>query len=151
MNSFAFKVSVLIALGISSGTVGAQKIYKCGDSYSQTPCPDGQVIDASDTRTAQQKAQADLATRRDAKAAAAMEQERLAQEKKGRAAKPLPAKSKKLVSSEKADGKQVKKKKRQPEFFTAQVAGSKVKSKAANKKAVAPGAAASSPAAGSTN
>ena len=61
---------------------GAQAIYRCGDSYSQKPCPGGKVVDADDARSASQKSQTDQAVRRDAKAAEALEKERLKEEAK---------------------------------------------------------------------
>lgn len=61
---------------------GAQAIYRCGDSYSQRPCPGGKVVDADDARSASQKSQTDQAVRRDAKAAEALEKARLKEEAK---------------------------------------------------------------------
>lgn len=60
----------------------AQAIYRCGDSYSQQPCPGGKLVEADDARSARQKAQTDQAVRRDAKAADAMEKARLKEEAK---------------------------------------------------------------------
>lgn len=70
---------------------GAQPapIYRCGSSYSQTPCANGQQIQADDARSASQKQQADQATRRDADLARALEQDRLAQEKRAAAEQPV--------------------------------------------------------------
>lgn len=61
---------------------GAQAIYRCGDSYSQKPCPGGKLVEADDARSAGQKAQTDQAVRRDAKAADALEKARLKEEAK---------------------------------------------------------------------
>ncbi|WP_298931466.1 hypothetical protein [uncultured Ramlibacter sp.] len=58
----------------------AQNVYKCGHSYSQQPCAGGSAVQAGDARSPEQKAQADAATRRDAKTADAMEKERVKQE-----------------------------------------------------------------------
>jgi hypothetical protein len=63
----------------------AQPIYRCGDSYSQKPCPGGRVVEADDARSASQKSQTDQAARRDAQAAEAMEKARLKEE-----ARPAP-------------------------------------------------------------
>jgi hypothetical protein len=63
-------------------TAGAQAIYRCGDSYSQKPCPGGKLVEADDARSAGQKAQTDQAVRRDAKAADALEKARLKEEAK---------------------------------------------------------------------
>jgi hypothetical protein len=58
----------------------AQPIYRCGDSYSQQPCPGGKVVEVDDARSASQKAQTDQAVRRDAKAAETLEKARLKDE-----------------------------------------------------------------------
>ncbi len=80
----------LIAASAVSMTAAAQKTYKCGNSYSQLPCPDGVVIDTADPRTPEQKSQADAATRRDALAGEALEKSRLEQEKRALAARTPP-------------------------------------------------------------
>ncbi|NPC57656.1 hypothetical protein [Caenimonas soli] len=64
----------------------AQNIYRCGDSYSQQPCPGGTVVEAQDERSAAQRSQTTLAAQRDAKTADAMEKARLKEE-----AKPVQA------------------------------------------------------------
>jgi hypothetical protein len=77
------KAAVLCAaLGGWIPMAGAQGIYRCGDSYSQQPCPGGKRVEADDARSAAQKAQTDQAVRRDAKAAEALEKERLKDEAK---------------------------------------------------------------------
>lgn len=63
----------------------AQGIYRCGSTYSQIPCANGQEIKADDPRDAAQKQVADENTRRNAAAARALEKERLAQEKQAQA------------------------------------------------------------------
>ena len=60
---------------------GAQTTYKCGNSYSQQPCPGGTVVDTADPRTSAQKKQAEQAIQRDAKLASELEKSRLQQEK----------------------------------------------------------------------
>ena len=59
----------------------AQTTYKCGNSYSQQPCPGGTVVDTADPRTSEQKKQAEQAIQRDAKLASELEKSRLQQEK----------------------------------------------------------------------
>jgi len=70
------------ALAGASLPAAAQIIYRCGDSYSQQPCPGGKVLEVDDSRSASQKSQTDQAVRRDAKAADAMEKARLNDEAK---------------------------------------------------------------------
>ncbi len=72
------------ACALSTGAM-AQNAYKCGETYSQSPCPGGVAINA-DARSAEQKAQADQASARDARIAAAMEKARIEQERRDLAA-----------------------------------------------------------------
>lgn len=128
MQTSTFKAIVLIVACTLSFAAGAQKTYKCADSYSQLPCPDGIVVNTDDQRTGAQKTQSDLAARRDAKTADAMEKARLAQEKKDLAANLPPSKTSRPAASKKTVAKQItKKKKKEPEYFTAQVPGAKKK------------------------
>jgi len=73
---------VLLVLACASGPVrvSAQTIYRCGNTYSQVPCPGGREIDANDSRSAAQKVQTDAAARQAASSALRMERERLALE-----------------------------------------------------------------------
>ena len=48
---------IFIAANTIMARAGAQETYKCGNSYSQTPCPGGQKVDADDARSAEQQAQ----------------------------------------------------------------------------------------------
>lgn len=122
--------SAIFLIAITALTTGAmaQNVYKCGDAYSQTPCSGGATVDAADQRTPVQKTQADLATRRDAQAADAMEKARLQQEKTDIAAntptvKPDVAGTATDIGTTHAK----KKKKRTPDYFTAEVPGKKKK------------------------
>ena len=105
---------------LSTGAM-AQTVYKCGDSYSQTPCSGGIAIDAFDPRSSEQKMQADAATRRDARTADAMEQARLAQEKKDLAANTPPLQPARVAKANKVSTSKIKKKKRKPAHGTVQV------------------------------
>lgn len=61
----------------------AQTVYRCGPDrniYSQTPCADGTSIHTEDRRTAQQRAEAEAAARKEAGIGVQMERERLARE-----------------------------------------------------------------------
>jgi hypothetical protein len=59
----------------------AQTVYKCGNTYSQVPCPNATPVNAEDARAPEQKQQADAITQRELKHAKSLEQARLAQEK----------------------------------------------------------------------
>lgn len=59
----------------------AENIYKCGTTYSQSPCPGGKQVNVDDSRDPQQKKLKDEITQRDAELAREMEKDRLANEK----------------------------------------------------------------------
>jgi hypothetical protein len=58
-----------------------QTIYRCGNTYSQTPCGSGHTLTIDDSRTAQQKSQTDAATVQTRQLALQLERERVALEK----------------------------------------------------------------------
>ena len=128
MQSRTSSAIFLIAISAFSTWAGAQNTYKCGDTYSQLPCPGSVVVDTADKRTSAQKAQTDSAAARDARTATAMEKTRLEQEKKDLAANTPPLKPDTLPTAVNAGTSKVKKKKKKtPEYFTAQVPGQKKK------------------------
>jgi hypothetical protein len=104
---------------------GAQTVYRCGTSYSQSPCPAGVAIAVDDPRTAQQKQETEAAVRRDAKTADSMEKSRLKQEAMDRPAQLAAARAAQKALAQKpekppAAKKQAKKKEKdpEPEVFT---------------------------------
>ena len=120
-------------LSITTGTL-AQSTYKCGNTYSATPCTGGAAIDTADTRTSQQRAQSEAATSKAAKAGEAMEKSRLTQERAhakaqadsvGAGATVISAQNPGQDASEPISKAEAKKKKNAPEYFTAQVTGEK--------------------------
>ena len=128
MHSTSFNAIFLIAACALSTGATAQNTYKCGDSYSQAPCPGARVIDATDSRTPAQKKQADLVTGRVARTADAMEKARLQQEKIDSAANASPVPPAHLENASASATTQAKKKKRKaPDYFTAQAPGEKKK------------------------
>jgi hypothetical protein len=71
-----------LALCVISASAIAQTTYKCGNSYSETPCVDGKAVTTEDKRTDSQKSQADETNIRQRKAANKFEKDRIAQEKR---------------------------------------------------------------------
>jgi hypothetical protein len=55
----------------------AQPVYRCGNAYSSIACPAGKVVEAADTRTAEQRAEAKRVAIDDQRLAAEMRRERL--------------------------------------------------------------------------
>ena len=112
----------------------AQNTDKCGNSYSQQPCPGGSVVDTADSRSSAHKRAAEQASQRNAKAAAAMEKARLQKDKVdlqavAPAVKPVkPAKPRVAAASNPKDNRPAptsakKPKLSSPEEFKAQVPG----------------------------
>ncbi len=136
---------------LSTGAMG-QKVYRCGDTYSQKPCADAVVVDVGDPRSPAQKAQADAETRRESNAANAMENARIKEEAQMRSdrTKPAPSQAKKTAApaqrtasatdatqtgaAPKQAPKSHARKKKEPEFFTARSAASKPKAPASSSR-----------------
>ena len=133
--------SIFIALLLACGAAGAQAqaIYRCGNTYSQQPCPDGTLVKVDDTRSPGAAAASTAETKRQAKAADAMEKARLSEEAKAAPAsvmqttKAEPAAEPRVKDSQ-AGKKHAKKSTKKPEYFTA-VAPKKPGEKAAKKTA----------------
>jgi len=71
---------LLIAVSPYTTWARAEKVYKCGSTYSQTPCPGSTLLEVDDTRDPAEKKRMDAQTRRDADLARDMAQSRLANE-----------------------------------------------------------------------
>ena len=69
------------ALGMLPPNVWAQKVYRCGTVYSQTPCEGAVTVDVNDSRTQAQQREAEQAAQRDGKSANTLETRRLQEEK----------------------------------------------------------------------
>jgi hypothetical protein len=75
------RCSLVLLLAFAAGAAVAKTpIYRCGQTYTQTPCPDGHLIDSADPRTAAQRAEAARVAEREKDLARKMERERQAAE-----------------------------------------------------------------------
>ena len=70
-----------IVLCVVSSFAAGQTTYKCGNSYSETPCVDGKAVAAGDKRTDEQKREAETSTARAKEMAGELERDRLKREK----------------------------------------------------------------------
>ena len=147
MKSFQHLVlTTITALSVCHGA-SAQQVFRCGNSYSQTPCAGAVAVSTDDPRTDDQRAQAkqgltsdkalakDLeATRRkdESMALAQMKTAQASQSKKVAAAKPV---EKKTAIKKAGDTRTVKIKNKEPEFFTATDGATTKKKKPAAKSA----------------
>jgi hypothetical protein len=132
-----------IALSSLYNCAQAQNVYKCGDVYSQAPCPGARLLQVDDARDAAQKKQTDAAIRSDEKIGQAMEKERLAQEKLAPpvlqplapAAKAAPDTAPQATTT--LTPKRIRSSAKKPKEFIAQVPGTEkkvVRKKASKKK-----------------
>jgi hypothetical protein len=130
-----------LTLALGCAAAGAQGVWRCGDTYSQKPCPGGASVATEDPRSAIQRTQATEGAQRDAKTAEAMEKARLKEEAKPISVGnvPLPARQEVTPPND-----PVLTKPKKPQYFTASVPKKpgekpvKKKSKAKKLKAPAP-------------
>ena len=129
---------IFIATCAISTWASAQNAYRCGNTYSQTPCANGKTIDVADSRSADQKKQTDAATASTAKAGDTLEKSRLAQEKRDLAANKARAVVIAPIAAPAPPPQPVtyaKKKKKKPSpYFTAQAPREKKEKKPAKAK-----------------
>lgn len=84
-----WRVGAVLALAVP--LVAAQPVYRCGNQYSDRPCPDARVrTDLADPRTPDQQRQALEHSLRQGWTADELEQDRLRREAALRAAQRLP-------------------------------------------------------------
>jgi hypothetical protein len=88
-----------IALAMACAQLPAQTLYRCGNEYRDTPCPNAITLDARDPRTPAQSAQAERQIAKDAALAQQMETARLQAE--AAAAKRLQAQAQREAAQEK--------------------------------------------------
>ncbi len=89
MNALSAAAALLLVFTALAPQAQAQTVWRCGDggrTYSELPCPGGQMVKADDPRTADQVQIARDAVRRDQDLAARMHKERLEDEARNRAA-----------------------------------------------------------------
>ena len=71
-----FAIFVIASCALSAATAAEKTVYRCGNSYSETPCPNGSVVDAQDSRSPEQQAQAKSSLQRQSKAVEELHQTR---------------------------------------------------------------------------
>ena len=76
----ALPLLLMFVSGFAAPDAQAQVVYRCGSTYTHTPCPEGHVVAATDPRSAAQRAEAQRVVTLERQQARQMERERLAQE-----------------------------------------------------------------------
>lgn len=69
-----------ICIGDRAANAQTPPVYRCGSSYSQSPCADGRAVDVDDSRNAEQRAEAARVSAEAKQSATRMERDRLAEE-----------------------------------------------------------------------
>ena len=91
MKALATFVLTLCTMGSS-----AQTVYRCANTYSQEPCPQARIVDVSDARTDEQRAEGRQVAAINKRLSDEMRHERLAREaaqsKNSKPTRPKPAK-----------------------------------------------------------
>jgi len=93
-----------VLLACASTATSAAPVYRCGGgTYSQTPCPGGTVVDATDPRSAAQRAEARRQAAAEKRRARELQRDRLAQEKRARKEPAIASLGPESAASEPAD------------------------------------------------
>jgi hypothetical protein len=71
---------LFIALSASACGANAQVVYRCGSEYTQTPCPQGRIVEATDPRSAAERAEAKRVAADERRLAVQMQHDRLAEQ-----------------------------------------------------------------------
>lgn len=103
--------ALLLLLGLVGPMAGAAPIFRCGNTYSQTPCIGGRLLDSTDPRSGAQRAEAARVAERGRTNAERLERERREREA---AKKPASATGFDSRASEVAQMTEAKAPKRKP-------------------------------------
>ena len=87
------RTALTLMLCLAAANANAQVAFRCGNTYSQEPCPQARLVEVSDPRSASQRADALLLAANDKQLGNEMARERQANEAaQKRSAKPVHAK-----------------------------------------------------------
>ncbi len=74
------RIALLLLPLVLAATAQAQTVYRCGNSYSQQPCPGGNAIDATDSRSPEQRKAHEASVKREQRSANTLENTRQKEE-----------------------------------------------------------------------
>ena len=123
------------AMLLSAACAAQAQVYRCGQTYSQKPCPEGKLIDSSDPRSAAQRAEAKRAVAKEKQLATDLERERRLRESgtapqaASLAAAPAASKPVPMKSTAKAKSRPKRQKPAAEKDFRAVVPASKAASR----------------------
>lgn len=112
-----------------AATAQAQTVYRCGDSYSQQPCPGGNAVRTDDHRTSEQQKAAQEGARHERRVADTLEKQRVKEEAAAARTAQQIEKADKAAADKRAAQKAAEEKEknksarggrhREPRYFTA--------------------------------
>jgi len=71
------KFCLMLTLCLATSGAGAETVFRCGSTYSQSACPDARTLDVSDARSDAQRSDAQLLPANDQRLGDRLERERL--------------------------------------------------------------------------
>ncbi len=78
------KTALLLAAALLSGGAGAQNVWRCGSTYTDSPCPGGRTVAVADQRNTEQATAAAEAAAREERLASKLAAERTQREQDAR-------------------------------------------------------------------
>ena len=97
-----------LMLSLAAAGANAQTVYRCGNAYSESPCPQATAFDATDSRTPAQRADAQRVAAEEKQLGKQMEQERLASASAQKPARATSLSGTPPKAVEQARGKKIK-------------------------------------------
>jgi hypothetical protein len=115
MNTPSTLVALLL-LGLAA-TAQGQTVYRCGNSYSQQPCPGGSTVDATDSRSPEQRKAHEASVKHEKRVADTLERTRHKEEAAAqRAAEQVDKAERAAEKKQKAGGNKPKSKDKLPAY-----------------------------------
>ena len=106
----ALVLPVALSAAFISPHANAQVVYRCGSVYSQIPCGDGRIVEATDPRTAAQRAEAKRVVADERRLADSMRHDRIADQVRPVGASSLGGAASPVAKHEPANPHRAKKK-----------------------------------------
>jgi hypothetical protein len=94
MTTMISKPVVSLMLGLAALGAGAQSVYRCGNAYSPSSCPQARLVEVDDGRSEAQRSDAQLLAANDKRLGNELQRERLARDAAEKSAAKAPAQAK---------------------------------------------------------
>ena len=94
MTTMISKPVVALMLSLAALSAGAQSVYRCGNVYSESSCPQARVVEVDDGRSEAQRSDAQLLAANDKRLGNELQRERLTRNAAEKSASKAPAHAK---------------------------------------------------------